>query len=852
MNVFKKIFLIVVFLNLGTVYSMIRFADESNFNKQAVEFREKLCRDPKTFLSKLPDDLHNLIFGLIFKGATFPAYFAACHKACYSGSSVQLRELLDPNTGRDSERRNIVGELASILVEDDHVSELDLLSRYGGRYYSMTQLLHLAAKRGSKRVVRYLLDRGVDKDSRENELYTPLYRAASEGHASVVKILLDEGADWTATDCNYFPLNAAASRGHFDAVQLLLQIGAHRDYHNYTGGTPLFLAARNGHEGVVRLLLQAHADMEIDFEEKTPLFVAAENGHTNVVERLLEAGACIDRLCENTTALYVAAERGHGPIVDLLLKAGAQGNKCSFVDLQSDDPVLFCKGITSLTYSTTPLYIAAAHGHKGIVESLLNANASRNCFCVGVGICQEGEKKATEKFGETTALDIAVSRGHTEIARLLQGIGEPATSLFSAAERGDAEVVCSLCTGSDKNLTNENGKTALFIAAENGHGDVVQILLDNQADWRKTFRGKTPLDIAVLLGHEHVFQVLLNRQIQFPESLCSSVLTAARSYSPYAVNRLCEIIDRIKDQPKKEKIKKELLCAATLENHELIVRKWLHSEDEELLRWSAGDLLNRAVEKGHHSIVSHLFVQYRLVNDSPERTPIALDPDALYERAIRNEDVFLVKILVPNLCENRRDSDLPEMWLPLKKAVDINSLAVVRGLLYEYKRKKMTLEDDDLAVLSYSSIAKGRLDMLKAFVEAGADIESRREGITLLLAACEVSHYEIVDFLLQRKANPNVANTDGITPLLLVVDKGKVELVRLLLQEGANPNGVGLNCCPLLCIATLRGFGEIVELLLKAGAAKDITFNAWNLPYMARMSGDPTTIDVIARLVDSN
>ena len=440
--------LIVVFLNLGTVHSMIRFADGSNFNKQAVEFREKLCRDPKTFLSKLPDDLHKLIFDLIFKGAAFPAYFAACYKACYSGSSVQLRGLLDPNVGRDSERRNIVGELASILVEDDHVPGFDLLARHGGRYYSMTQLLHLAAKRGSKRVVRYLLDRGVDKDSRENELYTPLYRAASEGHASVVKLLLDEGADWTATDCNYFPLNAAASRGHFDAVQLLLQIGAHRDYHNYTGGTPLFLAARNGHEEVVRLLLQAHADMEIDFEEKTPLFVAAENGHTNVVERLLEAGACIDRLCKNTTALYVAAERGHGPIVDLLLKAGAQGNKCSFVDLQSDDPGLFCKGITSLTFSTTPLYIAAAHGHKGIVESLLNATVCRNGFCVGVGICQEGEKKATEKFGETTALDIAVSRGHAEIARLLQGIGEPSTSLFSAAERGDAEAVCSLlCTG---------------------------------------------------------------------------------------------------------------------------------------------------------------------------------------------------------------------------------------------------------------------------------------------------------------------------------------------------------------------------------------------------------------------
>ena len=115
-------------------------------------------------------------------------------------------------------------------------------------------------------------------------MYTPLYIDASEGHASVVKLLL---VSRVPTDCmivTIFLWICAASRGHFDAVQLLLQIGAHRDYHNYTGGTPLFLAARN----VVTKresgsCYKLNADMEIDFERKPPRFVAAENGRTNVV-----------------------------------------------------------------------------------------------------------------------------------------------------------------------------------------------------------------------------------------------------------------------------------------------------------------------------------------------------------------------------------------------------------------------------------------------------------------------------------------------------------------------------------------------------------------------------------------
>jgi ankyrin repeat protein len=66
--------------------------------------------------------------------------------------------------------------------------------------------LHLVAKRGDVRAVRWLLDRGADPNARWGHWdaeVTPLHLAAAQGHMEVVRLLLDAGADPSIRDSKH-------------------------------------------------------------------------------------------------------------------------------------------------------------------------------------------------------------------------------------------------------------------------------------------------------------------------------------------------------------------------------------------------------------------------------------------------------------------------------------------------------------------------------------------------------------------------------------------------------------------------------------------------------------------------
>jgi ankyrin repeat protein len=69
-----------------------------------------------------------------------------------------------------------------------------------------TGALHLLAKRGDARAVRWLLDHGADPNALWNHWdaeVTALHLAAAQGHAEVVRLLLDAGADPSIRDSKH-------------------------------------------------------------------------------------------------------------------------------------------------------------------------------------------------------------------------------------------------------------------------------------------------------------------------------------------------------------------------------------------------------------------------------------------------------------------------------------------------------------------------------------------------------------------------------------------------------------------------------------------------------------------------
>jgi len=87
--------------------------------------------------------------------------------------------------------------------------------------------LHYAAAWGHLAIVRLLLDRGANINSRDKHKSTPFIAAAEHGHISIVRELLDRGANINARDSSGFTaLMRAARGGHVEVVKLLLERGA--------------------------------------------------------------------------------------------------------------------------------------------------------------------------------------------------------------------------------------------------------------------------------------------------------------------------------------------------------------------------------------------------------------------------------------------------------------------------------------------------------------------------------------------------------------------------------------------------------------------------------------------------
>ena len=152
--------------------------------------------------------------------------------------------------------------------------------------------LHLAAYFGIQEAAHILLQRWQNVDLSDSYGRTPLSYAAENGHDAVVRLLLDKGADIESKDYNRgrTPLSWAAENGHEAVVKLLLGAdGIDVNSKNGNGQTALWWAAGSGHEAVVKLLLGADG---IDVNSKdedgwTALWWVAESGHEAVVKLLL-------------------------------------------------------------------------------------------------------------------------------------------------------------------------------------------------------------------------------------------------------------------------------------------------------------------------------------------------------------------------------------------------------------------------------------------------------------------------------------------------------------------------------------------------------------------------------------
>jgi outer membrane protein assembly factor BamB len=154
------------------------------------------------------------------------------------------------------------------------------------------QLLH-AVGRGDEAAVAELLEKGADVNTESDRGTTPLYIASEQGYVDVVRILLERGADPDTKD---------------------LELGRTPLRHAMIGGNAQVKAAR---AEILRLLLEKGAGTE---GESLPDLI--EGGHLDAVRTIVARGG-VDQSNLNV-ALDVAKRGKHTEVVEFLTKAGAR------------------------------------------------------------------------------------------------------------------------------------------------------------------------------------------------------------------------------------------------------------------------------------------------------------------------------------------------------------------------------------------------------------------------------------------------------------------------------------------------------------------------------------------------
>ena len=155
---------------------------------------------------------------------------------------------------------------------------------------------------------------------------------------------------------------------------------------------------------------------------------------------------------------------------------------------------------------------------------------------------------------------------------------------------------------------------------------------------------------------------------------------------------------------------------------------------------------------------------------------------------------------------------------PLHWSAEKGHLDVVRALIEAGADVNPKMIGDRTPL--FLSAEEGHLEVARALVEAGADVNAKQynKGWTPLHMSAEMGHLEVVRALIEAGADVNAKEDDGGTPLHRSASYGELEVARALIEAGADVNAKRDDGWTPLHWSAGNGQLEVAQALIEAGA----------------------------------
>ncbi|XP_012144276.1 uncharacterized protein LOC100882592 isoform X1 [Megachile rotundata] len=749
-------------------------------------------------------------------------------------------------------------EIVSVLLE--YIVDVNATDK------NKTTPLHYAAERGHKEIADLLIKSGAEINAKNSGMFTPLYIAAQNGHKDVINLLIENKAQINIRDIKgNTPLHAAATNDNKDIIDFLIKNKAEVNVRNNYGLTPLHTTAANGNKNIIELLIQNNAEVNARSNDGiTPLHTAVVHGHKDAVIFLIKNGAEVNDIDNfGFTILHSAIIGGHKDVVNVLIQnkakvnaTGIAGNTPLHAAVETGNKeivqMLVRNGADVNVKNKdemTPLSSAVKKNYKKIVEVLVTNGANVNAkngealliaifagFRDIVNILLENNARINIKCSENvTPLHLAVERGHTEIVNTLISKGANihataatgATPLHLAVQKANKEIVeLLLLKGAKVNVNSINGTPLHLAVGEYGHVDIVRILLNNGANINiKDLKNRMPFELAVAHNQLESVKLLLarNKKIDINAKINDTWTVLHIATQEGNLEMIKYLIDKGSDINIRNASGSKPIHIAAREGFkdivEFFLNKGLNIHDPGTANQT---LLHYAAMTGQLEVVKYLISEGANINtqDANGLTPLHFAANFDYN--------YVVEVLLQN--------------------------GAIYNTLDKFCRKPLDMASDSKVIIPlisteklFEAVKHNNASQVEKCIKSGAFVNAKYaskgyDGTSLHYAAWK-GYDEIINILLQNKANPNMAGSKGFTPLHYAAKFSHLKIVMVLLSNGAVYNAASIGGKTPLDFAVDKNIINLLKLVNES--FKNVKSNNFKVINDLNEIKDPTMIKAI-------